>query len=583
MLQKLFSALKGNPKLTAGLIALIAVQAVLQMRIDPLRTDPAVEPPNGSKPSEGIQINGNTAVLPFEYTLGALTGFRTVIAGLLWVRADSFFHSGNYDAILPLLRVITWLDPNWLDVYATGAWHLMYNFTDESNRSDRRYLPNGLALLEEGIVNNPKVYDIYKEKGWNLFDKVKDYDQSALYYGKGIIADPKHDINQMEHIQAHAYERGGHPELAIKVWESAVAAHKKLIDDPKTPEEMKSRSTMGFQSSSKNLRMLKVREWSRKSDIARLGQVDTDLHLKVTRIRPRVLEVSGSWNLMGTIKDAFDDFDFDEKGSLKPGGKGGIVVAGPSDGARMDIRLQDAGYVMPRPNEFSFEIDSNLTIMQDQISVRGGKLTEKGSVYLQSDGGGTDPAAEAAMAFIYRTDQAAVLSGVPIADAIAQNLLTPFGQWQVVTLSMAPRLRAKNKKFYTSEEIPALFAEVKADATKIAAMTTKKLFVATNRLSLPATFGIKKELDMTKDKNMYGFAKDSYDLIISFNPRIAPDPIQDRFGWNGEGMTDKNFLDTQTVPGVRMLRKLLKLTREDVIGEGTKVLYESHPGAAIKK
>ncbi len=83
---------------------------------------------------------------PFEYSLAAVAGFRQVVAGLLWVRADSFFHSGNYDAILPLIRVITRLDPNFLDAYATGAWHLTYNFTDEQQRSDRRHLPAGAAL-----------------------------------------------------------------------------------------------------------------------------------------------------------------------------------------------------------------------------------------------------------------------------------------------------------------------------------------------------------------------------------------------------------------------------------------------------
>jgi hypothetical protein len=84
-----------------------------------------------------------------------VSGFRQVISGLLWVRADSFFHQGNYDAILPLIRIITWLDPNFLDVYSTGAWHIMYNFTDEQQRSDRRYIPLGLALLDEGLPATP--------------------------------------------------------------------------------------------------------------------------------------------------------------------------------------------------------------------------------------------------------------------------------------------------------------------------------------------------------------------------------------------------------------------------------------------
>src|SRR4029078_5210778 len=101
-----------------AVLVLIALVVLLQIRIDPLRRQPAVEPPKVRK-AISTQLGG--AARPFEYALGAVSGFRQVIAGLLWVRADSFFHQGNYDAILPLVRIITWLDPNFLDVYSTGA------------------------------------------------------------------------------------------------------------------------------------------------------------------------------------------------------------------------------------------------------------------------------------------------------------------------------------------------------------------------------------------------------------------------------------------------------------------------------
>ena len=143
-------AFRKNPKLATALVPLVAGVVLLQAAIDPLRRQPAIEPANIRSVLTGVK----GTQLPGEYLLGAFSGFRQVIAGLLWVRSDSFFHQGNYDAILPLIRMITWLDPNWLDVYATGAWHMMYNFTDEDQRSDRRYLVPGLALLNEGIRNN---------------------------------------------------------------------------------------------------------------------------------------------------------------------------------------------------------------------------------------------------------------------------------------------------------------------------------------------------------------------------------------------------------------------------------------------
>jgi hypothetical protein len=45
----------------------------------------------------------------------------------------------------------------------------------------------------------------------------------------------------------------------------------------------------------------------------------------------------------------------------------------------------------------------------------------------------------------------------------------------------------------------------------------------------------KREIDMSTDPRMYGFAKDKYELILSFNPRNAPEFVQDRLGWSGEG------------------------------------------------
>src|SRR5690242_6841665 len=110
-----------------------------------------------------------------EFLLLPLLGFREAAAGLLWVRCDEFFHSGDYDAILPLVRLITLLDPHAENVYVTGAWHLSYNFTDSSERSDRRYISPAMALLDEGIHNNMNIPDIKFEKGWQLYDKVKDF------------------------------------------------------------------------------------------------------------------------------------------------------------------------------------------------------------------------------------------------------------------------------------------------------------------------------------------------------------------------------------------------------------------------
>lgn len=532
----------------AAAAALMVLVAVLQARIDPLRRQPAIEPPKiGNVFSQRIGGAG----LPFEYTLGAFSGFRQVIAGLLWVRADSFFHSGNYDAILPLIRMITWLDPNFLDVYATGGWHLMYNFTDTDQRSDRRYLPAGMALLREGIANNPTVFDMYKEAGWNSFDKVKDFDAAIQYYSEGL-KQKNADVTQVGHALAHSLERAGRIDEAIEQWEKNVALHRAILDDPKAADELKSRHQQGYNNSLTNLRIMKVRRFHRPRQTQ--PPIEARFQVNVVRIRPKVLEVSGQWNLIGA--KAFDagegDNDFGR----------GILVQGPVDGGRVDVRLHDAGYTMPEPKEFSFEVDPSLTIMQDALSTTKGKQVRTGGLYVLSNNAYLNLPKNIQEAAVYGfspQDLPKGFAGVPIRQALAGGgtILSDEGRRQVEAVAGMP------------------LAQLRADAAAMDKMTKEGYHVARQDLLVLGKF--KREIDMSKDPNMYSFAAPKYDLIISFNPRNAPDFVQDRFGWSGEGLTDAKYLEVVAPKSgigadLRMLRRKITLTKEDILGEGKKVL-----------
>jgi tetratricopeptide (TPR) repeat protein len=539
-----------NPSQRGSLIAAAAFLAicvvVLQARIDPLRRQPAIEPQNLEKKlNTGLGATG--AALPFEYTLGALSGFRQVIAGLLWVRADSFFHSGNYDAILPVIRLITWLDPNWLDPYATGAWHLMYNFTDTDQRSDRRYLPAGLSLLKEGIANNPNQYDMYKEMGWNNYDKIKNYPEAAKYYALGMKNDPKFDITQIEHALAHSLEKSGKIDEAIATWEDAVKRHKAILDDPKATQEEKARNQSGYENSKRNLFITRVRQYHRKKQTQ--PPVDVQFSAQVVRVRPRVLEVSGQWNLVGS--KLYDPTDANKPNEF---GKG-MVVAGPVDGARVDVRLQDQGYKMPDASEFNFDIDSSLTIMQDALSTRGGKMVNQGALYVwRKDEAGSLPKDQTEQGVYAFNPKDGANPGVPLKQALAGGAtISAEGQRQLEAIAKQP------------------LAQLRGDSAKIEELTKQGISVAKDSRYVLGSF--KREIDMSKDPKMYGFKNDKYDLILSINPAGTPDFVQDRIGVMGEGWTDKRYLDTTTVPGTRMIRQVITLTKDDIEGKDRKVLF----------
>ena len=246
----------------------------------------------------------------------------------------------------------------------------------------------------------------------------------------------------------------------------------------------------------------------------------------------------------------------------------------------MDVRLQDAGYVMPTPKEFNFEVPEDLTIMQDSINSRGGKRTLKGQLYEITNNTSADQNLERAGCYGYKS-AAVAPKGIPALQAFNSGQLSPQTQLQLVTLLVPPPMH--RKKFYTQADVPALMSEIRSDPSKLKLLQERKFFIATEDKLLTGDFGRTRELDMSKDPPMYSFKAKEYDLILSFNPRTAPDFVQDRIGWNGEGMTDKRYLRTDIKDGLRMIYLKIKLTRDDIVGVDSAVLFDDSKGIGLDK
>lgn len=453
-------------KTTLGLsiIPLIGIAGFLQSKIDPQRIQ--------YEPGQAHATNA-AGVLPIEFALGAMTGFREAIAGLLWVRVDQFFHEGNYGAITPLIRIITWLDPHNTDVYETGAWHMDYNFTDQSQRSDRRYVPLAVALMTEGINNNDDNPDMYADLAFtHYFRKIADFQKSREWFEKGqdemvklqdyAKAHPNDagaqaaalkaatDVTTVSHGLAHAYEALGMIPQALAQWQWCIDHHEANI---KAGQGTNFGEQSSLQVAQKLYREMQLRQQLRDTVVK--DQHDMQFTAQLKRIAPREFVLSGTMNVIGA------------KGLIleKP-----VLNWVPTDGARVEIRLEDAGYKMAPVQSFSLNslhLDPTLTILQDAVSVRNGKFSKK--------------------------------------------------------------------------------------------------------------------IDMSQDPDMYSFKAPKYTVTVWFNPsnpNDAPPQVQDRIGWLGQGMTDKNYLDTsgnvpgdvtEPVPGLRMIKKTFTLTQDDLLGQGEKV------------
>lgn len=373
----------------------------------------------------GLNSNG----LSPDQLLFALAGFREMIAGILWVRADEFFDSGNYDAILPIIRVVTALDPNQIDVYATGMWHIGYNFTDEEQRSDRRYIPSALALGKEGARKNPNTYEMFFETGWMWYHKIDDdYNNAVKWFN---LAQERADmIAARKNLMGMAYQRAGQPDKALAKYMELYDKADELYKKDQTFGSRQNRDTIENNIDTTIVRMAQrgyYAETENRSvkpyDIS--PPFDVGFSVKVTVPEPNILRFEGTWNVSPV-------------------------------GTRIRVVLRDENFPHAKPAGMDWDYSND--------------------VYL-------DP----------------------------------------------PRLNT---------------------------FMQEQLFVRNRRFN--------KKVDMSKDPTMYPFIGDNYVIEFYYNPRSAPPHIQDKFSWNGEGMTDKNFLNTTVRDGQRVVYTTLKITRDQI-------------------
>lgn len=443
--------------------------------------------------------------LPGQFIVASLAGFKEVIAGALWIRADTFFHQGNYEAIMPIVRVVTWLDPRNIDVYTTGAWHLDYNFVEETTQlSDKRYIPSSIALLKEGIKNNPDIWDLYFELGWTHYNKkLMDHEQALKYLEMACQHDGRDPntgrvIPRPEYVDrmlAHAYEKVGRFKDAERQWKKA----RKHIEDLLKKGD-KYNATWVDQTSldicDRNLSMLYLRLGWRYGDM--------ESYRKGVEIVKRLMKR----------------------------GKNAPVLQWAAEGAEQDyLRRLASGNP---PGDALKPLDMGFDVKLRRIGPK--KLRVEGKVNLI-------PASE------YKD--------------LASEVFT---RWYTDNASKdADRRQAWRdgcRVFWRFEdydyEMPELDSfDWKVDTTRT--IQWDSLYVSGGR------FGSEHDiidLSSPKDPDMYPFQSDKYKLTLWVSPQDpgCPDYVQDRVGWKGEAFRDKT-VDTQMLPGFKVLKKVFILDK----------------------
>ena len=173
--------------------------------------------------------------------IAAFSGFRSLIADILFIQAYSAWEKTEWSRVLLLLRQATTLQPHAILFWEMAAWHMAWNAStaalrdpsqpDESVREKRarEYIDLGRDFLERGIRNNPQSAKLYEALARLYQQKYNDHLHASEFYAKAA-AQPdapayleRFAAYELSHSEGHErqaydwlrrlYDRGEHEHL----------------------------------------------------------------------------------------------------------------------------------------------------------------------------------------------------------------------------------------------------------------------------------------------------------------------------------------------------------------------------------
>jgi len=332
---------------------------------------------------------GALAGTTFQSLASASLGIREVLASLMWVRADDYFHKGEYRPIIGMVKQITAIDPHQVDVYATGAWHMAYNFMD------KRLIQDGVKFLEEGAKNNDSIYDLYFELGYMHYDKTRDYPQAVRAYRdaslRGMTTGRKTPPSYVRHQLAHAMEKMGDIDQCLKQWGDNLEIGRKLVAEgeaamgPSSANVDAARHNLYITARRRNERLAALAEREHNvPEALRLRQANVALAEAWLKETPNTPAVAGDLRMakghvdrlqagkINPVAPANLDFQYTvtriAPRKLRVDGTINVLNL-----ARVRIQFQDKDYETRIQRGFDFKMD-NCTLEWENSSVRKGRF-----------------------------------------------------------------------------------------------------------------------------------------------------------------------------------------------------------------
>jgi hypothetical protein len=139
----------------------------------------------------GLDLREQIGQLGF---LAALSGFRSLVADIIFIEANTAWERTEWGRVLLLFRQATTLQPRSLLFWDMAAWHMAWNASvaamhDPSlpndalrRKTQRDYFALGKDFLERGIRNNPDRPQLYEALARLYRDKLENHAAAAQYY-----------------------------------------------------------------------------------------------------------------------------------------------------------------------------------------------------------------------------------------------------------------------------------------------------------------------------------------------------------------------------------------------------------------
>src|SRR5438552_3278905 len=160
--------------------------------------------------------------------IAALSGFRAIVADVLFIQAHVAWERTEWGRVLLLFRQVTTLQPRAILFWDMAAWHMAWNasvaaMNDQTQprlalrvKAQREYFALGKDFLERGIKNNPERPHPYESLARLYKEKYNDHLRASEFYAKaaeqpGALGYNKrfaaYELSYCEGHEREAYQR----------------------------------------------------------------------------------------------------------------------------------------------------------------------------------------------------------------------------------------------------------------------------------------------------------------------------------------------------------------------------------------